>query len=280
MQASALETAELYQEEVGRLREGHLWSKMLLHGDENTLDNYRLDISRALEEWTTPRHRHTFDQIRYQLEGDLEYAKDKYLKPGWVGYFPEGVYYGPQVRPVGCSILLLQFGSCGRGGYMSKAQRKRGFEELAEKGKFEKGIYTWLDDKGQRHNKEGYEAIYEHVMGRKADYSKPRYNELITMNPAHYEWVPGDQPGVEYKWLGTFTEREFKMGFIRVDAGATLQVGREQAREVLYLSSGTVAVDGVDYIVKSSFGTKPGEPPAAIKAKQASEFFYVRLPRF
>ena len=45
----------------------------------------------------TPRHRHTFDQYRYALTGK-RMIKDGYLEPGECGFYPEGVYYGPQMQ--------------------------------------------------------------------------------------------------------------------------------------------------------------------------------------
>ena len=42
----------------------------------------------------SPRHRHNFDQLRFVLEGEVTYAQKNY-GPGWLGYFPEAVPYGP-----------------------------------------------------------------------------------------------------------------------------------------------------------------------------------------
>src|SRR5690349_8103687 len=42
----------------------------------------------------SPRHRHNFDQIRFILEGSWEYARKRY-GAGWLGFFPEGAFYGP-----------------------------------------------------------------------------------------------------------------------------------------------------------------------------------------
>jgi len=56
----------------------------------------------------TPRHKHTFDQFRFALEGDRE-IKDGYLKPGDCGFYPEGVSYGPQLQTAPSTGLGLQF---------------------------------------------------------------------------------------------------------------------------------------------------------------------------
>ena len=43
----------------------------------------------------TPRHKHAFDQFRFALDGPRE-IDDGFLEPGDLGFYPEGVYYGPQ----------------------------------------------------------------------------------------------------------------------------------------------------------------------------------------
>src|SRR4029078_7323475 len=52
-------------------------------------------ISVVPEGFSTPRHRHTFDQIRYTLT-EIQSTAYGDLAPGECGYFPEGAYYGPQ----------------------------------------------------------------------------------------------------------------------------------------------------------------------------------------
>ena len=75
--------------------EGKLDNRDLLTGKEGDNRNFRLALGLAETDWLTPRHRHNFDQIRFPLEGEFHYATDKILPAGWVGYFPEGVHYGP-----------------------------------------------------------------------------------------------------------------------------------------------------------------------------------------
>jgi hypothetical protein len=47
-------------------------------------------------------------------------------------------------------------------------------------------------------------------MNGKVAYPEPRYNDIIAMNPANYQWVerPGEL-GVALKWLDSFTGRNF-----------------------------------------------------------------------
>src|SRR5262249_6359957 len=156
-----------------------------------------------------------------------------------VGYFPEGVYYGPQVRKSGLLMLLCQFGGASGCGFMSKSQRKVGLEALKAKGFFEKGAFTYIDAAGQRHRQDAYEAMWEAVMGRELRYPEPRYNEIITINPENFDWEDSRAtPGLSVKSLGSFTERNTRMGFLRLDRGAQFTPGKDETPQVLFLTKG------------------------------------------
>src|SRR6267142_4884418 len=87
---------------VGSMRDGVLDQTFLLTGEDNSPNNYLLNVGRTGGGgWTTPRHRHTFDQVRYVLKGRYPVAKGVVMEEGSVGYFPESVHYGPQDRPEG-----------------------------------------------------------------------------------------------------------------------------------------------------------------------------------
>src|ERR1700677_3149095 len=47
--------------------------------------------------YATPRHKHIFDQYRYNLSGK-RMIKDGFLNEGEVAFYPEGVHYGPQLQ--------------------------------------------------------------------------------------------------------------------------------------------------------------------------------------
>jgi hypothetical protein len=104
---------------VGSMREGVLEQKFLLMGQDNSPNNYLLNVGRTGGGgWTTPRHRHTFDQVRYVLKGRYPIAKSVVMEEGSVGYFPESVHYGPQDRPEGLEMMVCQFGGAsGQGRY-------------------------------------------------------------------------------------------------------------------------------------------------------------------
>ena len=100
------------------------------------------------------------------------------------------------------------------------------------------------------------------------------------MDPAAYDWVATDAKGVTAKWLGTFTERNTRLGFIRLDAGAIFSAGMQPSIELLFLSQGAVSVDGKEYGERAAFEFLKNEGPIAVKALQPSEFFCIVLPQF
>ena len=66
-------------------------------------------------------------------------------------------------------------------------EREAANQALKIKGEFKDGIFTWYDESGKKHNQDGFEACFEAVMGRKLEYAKPRYEDLVLMNPASFD---------------------------------------------------------------------------------------------
>ena len=279
MQLVNLESAPIYG--GGGIREGTLDTKELLIGREGSPNNYRVALTLAETEWAAPRHRHNFDQIRFPISGAFHYSKDDILPAGHVAYFPEGVHYGPQLRQKGLLMLVIQFGGASGAGFLSEQQMITARDRLGAEGTFEKGAYTRLDADGKRHRQDGMEAIWEKAAGRKLEYPAPRYEGQVKMNPANYEWIADESlKGVAYKRLGSFTERDLRIGFIRLDAGAALPVGDHDAPEFLFLAKGRVSHEGKPYGLHSAFGFEPHEGPITLKAEEPTELLWVQLPRF
>jgi hypothetical protein len=270
--------SDVARRDVGTLREGEMDDRVLLTGTEGDLDNYRVQLGRAKTDWLTPHHHHNFDQVRLALEGEFYYAENKLLPAGWVGYFPETTYYGPQIRKAGLHLLLVQFGGASRIGFVSERQRRAGHDALRKKGTIGKGKYTYVDDKGVTQTKDAYEAAWEEAMGRPISYAEPRYSEIIAMNPASYSWVePVESRGIAYKWLGSFSERATRVGFIKLDAGATYDAGVCPAPELLFVTQGSVSVGDRTCGVHTAIGCERMEGPVRVKASKPSELFVVQI---
>jgi hypothetical protein len=158
----------------------------------------------------TPRHHHTFQQVRYVVEGVANIGPKKDLHENWVGYFPAGAYYGPQ-RDGGGTVLYLQFGE----GFITEEQQQQAFAEMEEAGTLKDGVYTDVDpDTGKKRNRDAVQAMYEWVNGRKLEFPEPRYPDPIMINPAAFNWVSLNE-GLLQKPLGTFTERQVAMSMLR-----------------------------------------------------------------
>jgi hypothetical protein len=200
-------------------RGGIFHNRLLMEGEPGTIDNFQLSMGRMGGAFFSPRHRHNFEQIRFQLDGELDFARDGRMKTGMVGYFPEGMFYGPQSQdPEGTPItIVLQMGGASGSGYLSRA----GMDALQSEGEFKDGVFRRHKDVPGKRNVDGYQAIWEHVNKRPMAYPKPRYSRPFMMDPTHYEWLPADdEAGVAEKLMGVFTERRSTARFLCLEPGA------------------------------------------------------------
>jgi hypothetical protein len=283
VQASHPTTSRDYFAVAGNLRTGSNRLRVLLTGKEDAPDNFRADFSEGNDEgvhWTTPRHRHNFEQVRYVLTGTLSITPELALPAGMVAYFPEGVFYGPQDWDPELRMLQVQFGGPTGLGYMSVEQRARGRTELLEEGvEFVDGKAKWRDRAGKRHQQDAYEAVWEHIRSEKIAYPAPRYSSVISIDPSQFEWLQAEE-GTWYKSLGVFSERHVGIGIYRARKGATIRLGQRSAAEILFLSSGTIRHDAATHAEKSAFACEAGEPVQTLIAGEEVEMFHVRLPAF
>jgi hypothetical protein len=262
-------------------RIGRIDFMRLLQGADGAPDNFELSIVRTGGDYFTPRHRHNFDQVRVCLEGAMNWAPGKDLRAGAVGYFPEGTYYGPQQDTHGSQVMLLQMGGAAGHGFMSYRQLNRGYEELKPRGAFKSGAFSWRDDQGRSHRKDGYEAIWEHINGRPVEYPPARYDEPIVMNPASFGWVPSERgDGVMVKRLGGFGERGLEFGFARAPRATVRRFENIRQKELLFVMSGAVRVNGADLETHSAFEIDRGDEGTVLEVPVDSELFYIHLPDF
>jgi hypothetical protein len=194
---------------------------LLMGGEPESLENYRYILGRQEGDFQMPRHRHTFEQIRLPLVGDMNLGEQGILHEGEIGYFPEGQTYGPQEDPLGDPKqlqLVLQFG--GASGLGMSAGRGRGPASSRPE--------------GERRRER-----------RSIKFPRPRYESVVIMNPAHFNWLPLlDEVGVERKYLGSFTERGFWIEMIKIDAGVEWISTCEGGRRLIVAMSGAATVEG------------------------------------
>lgn len=187
-----------------------------------------------------PRHRHDFEQIRMSFGGHQDYGQGQILHDGWVGYFPAGAPYGPE-RLEGGSILLIQWSPT----WVHRDVHDAAVIELQQHGEFHDGIYTYFDENGKKHNKDGMIAVWEHVYQRRSEIPKPRYPDPIFMNPEAFDWVAASG-ALSVKVLGRFTERDVVIAKVRWDEHGFCPLSGDRTQCVFVLS-GSVLVDGQSY---------------------------------
>jgi hypothetical protein len=260
-------------------RGGNVDFRRLHRGTAGTPGNFEWSLIRTTEAYSTPRHRHNFDQIHYVLEGQHSWGPGQWMPTGSVGYFTEGCFYGPQ-QGGGSLQLGLQFGGASGSGFMSYDQLRSGNEELAKRGEFHDGTYSWTAD-GKRHNADGYEAIWEHVNGRTVQYPEPRYASPVIIFPGVMEWRPSrSEPGVTLRHAGTFGERDTMVRFVGIDPGASYAVDTGRATVLQYVKSGACRIDsGQHAAVGAALCWRPDDSGRII-ADETVELYEVRLPEF
>src|SRR5262252_9483264 len=101
-------------------RQGMFRHRTVAAGEPGTPGNFILELVRTTDDFFSPRHKHNFDQFRYQLEGEFDFDRNGKMTPGTIGYFPEGTPYGPQSSSVSSLTLVLQFGGASGNGYMTQ----------------------------------------------------------------------------------------------------------------------------------------------------------------
>lgn len=266
---------------VGSMREGTLDQKFLLYGEDGSPNNYLLNVGlTGGGGWGTPRHRHNFDQIRYVLKGRYPASPHKVMDEGSVAYFPENVYYGPQDRPEGLEMMVLQFGGASGSGFLSTPAREAANKVLEAKGEFHDGIFTWYDADGKKHNMDGSAACFEEATGRKLIFGPPRYDDVVMLDSEAFAWIETGVPGVTTRHLGTFTERNIRIGFIKIAAGATWSSGTRSQIEVLFIAEGEFELDGQKYGAKTGVELLPSDASVDFVGISDTLLFTVTLPKF
>lgn len=257
-------------ENLAAHRGGGIHHKVLFEGEEGSADNFLLVLAKESADYFSPRHRHPWDQVRYCLEGSVPVGRDLSVDAGEVGYFPEGVAYGPQEGGGDRIELLLQFGGASGQGYLSAAEVKRAREELARDGAFESGVYK----RGGK-NSDAYEAIWQHVTGKKLEYPAPRYKAPIVMRADRFPWRGGGE--VRAKAVGEFPGRGLMLAFFAIGAGGTYDgIDGVGTRRFLFVSTGEGTVGAESYRPLSVIMIDPDEI-LPVNAEHDSEFFEIAV---
>lgn len=263
--------------EITHAREGSLSYHRMLEGRPGDPGNFVLTVSKLSPEYNAPRHRHNFDQFRVRLTGEYDYSADGVMCEGGLGYFPEGTPYGPASDKTGTGGygLLCQFGGASGHGFMSHSELSAQVKELKKFGEINKGVFTAYDAQGKKYNQDSYEAAWEHWAGRRIEYAKPRFAKPVFMEPSNFDWVASrTESGVEHKRMGTFTERNTRVGMLRIKPGATAEL---EERSIYFVMSGSGLCNGETCIRYSAIWVDQGES-GSITGTDTLEIIHLGLP--
>ena len=265
--------AELQLTERQHARAGRFHYYSLVHGDDQTIGNFYLQLSRTYSDFYSPRHRHNFEQVRFQIEGTVSFGRDGVMSPGTIGYFPEGVYYGPQTLEGESYTLVLQFGGPSLSGYMSESTFQSAMEKMKAHGTFENGVYTQPKPGGGKKNRDAYEAVWEHVNGRKLRYPKARYDKPVFIETSAFDWTNPSAPGTQQKHLGTFSEYRTGIDVFRLQPDSALTV---EPNTVVFVVSGTGLAGEKAWETHSAMFS--GAYSSRLVATQPAELLVITLP--
>lgn len=229
--------------------------------DADPLNNYNLVIARQ-QSFYSPRHKHNFEQFRFPLNGSFSVGTDSVpeviLHEGELGYFPEGVEYGPQRDgDESKDILVLQFGGPCRQGYISWDKLKKVQASMdGVEGKFEGGKFT-AKDTGEV--KDGFEALWEKEMQRKLVYPGGRYREPVIMQLSAFQWREMQQ-GVWCKSLIVCNEFGTSAELLKLEKNGAMKLqGKEGVVKLFYVFRGDGMVDAEAVEKESAFRLKAGQ---------------------
>ena len=260
----------------GGVRTGKVGKQFLLMGDPASPGNFKFGLFHQYGDFFSPRHRHNFCQFRMQLEGVCDYGPGGKMKPGTIGYFPEGAYYGPQGPDnEDTYTATLQFGGPSGHGLLTPEQTAAAKKELLKVGTFEKGVFRPNPDQTGLRNRDGFEAVWEHINGRKLVYPEPQYATPVMMYSDHYKWMPvAGAEGVDEKLMGVFTDCLIPCAMYRVQPGATFTA---RGRGILLVMSGHGDLEGQTFRQYTSVYLDTGET-TQFTADQVSEILLMGMP--
>jgi hypothetical protein len=274
---------DLMDESIGsKIRVG-LTQKHVSFFDDEAGVAARIGTLRGHGEYYLPRHRHTFVNLRYLIEGETGYGKEIY-NAGDLIYAPESTHYGPQ-QPAetargpryqdaerhGFKQLDMQFMGTSGLPYFRPEELQRAQAELSERGEFKEGVY-----RSNGHNRDSYEALHEFITGSRPEYPAPRQLSYTVVRSANVPWKPTQWRGVETKHLGYFTEAGPYVRLVRMAAGTATKAGQAPFQQARFIMSGSIEYSNEEYPALSFAYYPPGERYSAMRASSDATLLVVQ----
>lgn len=216
-------------------RGGIIVRKFLREAQVSNGIGYTADLVRYEpgEVFTTPRHNHNFDQLRYTISGAPDYGKEMIAPPGAVTFFPAGAYYGPQSMDT-VEILLVQWSE----NWVTREMSDAAYATLEKRGEFRDGYFFGKDADGNETRQDAVNAMWAEALGHQVVNPTPKIPNCVIMNPDAYGWRDVSQ-GVQARDLGHLTDLDFNPVQYAVEPGGVVDLGDERTH-IVWVDSGEV----------------------------------------
>jgi hypothetical protein len=272
------------------LRPGGVLRQMLL--SDNAPDGLSFKFFRSRYQpgekaFTSPRHHHAFQQLRWTESGQINYGPGQYISAGEMAYFPRAAYYGPQVKDTGVG-LLLQLGFHGEhqyGGVWANV-RDEAIKRLKETGTFADGVYLDTDpDTGERRERDSGQALYEEqyaaLTGKRFVVPYEGYDTPILLHPQAFEYYQA-APGLKIKNLGCFFDHpgpnaDIRLSVVRLSPGAAYHFELDRA-QIAWTTDAGLRIEDRTYPELTYLYSPRGEK-TEVSAESTAEVFVVEFPR-
>ena len=237
--------------------------------------------------FSTPRHHHTFAQVKLTERGASDIGLGQYIHEGDLGYFPRGAYYGPQHKE-DCTILALQFGFNGehQRGKAWEDHRAEAMERLMARGRMKDGLYIETDPAtGETRTRDSVEALYDEryqmLKGKSLAIGPAGYENPVVMHPTAFSYFQA-APGVELKHLGRFFDQpgpsgDVRISVVRLSNGGSHTLEADRPQLVWTLSEG-LQIEGRDY-PRLTCAYSPRGEEGRLAGEGGVEVYVVEFPR-
>jgi hypothetical protein len=212
----------------------------------------------------------------------MNLAKGMDLREGECAYFPEGTYYGPLTQNGPAALLVMQFPGPNGAYRILDSEKRAAMDDLkAAGGFFEDGVYKLHTPDGRRFNKDSYEAVWEHHMGRPISYAAPRYSTPVVMRPKGFRWMPDwRRPGVEIRHLGTFNEYRTSVALWRIAPGTVIAPEVLTAPQIRCVVSGGTVYEGRELDNKACYYIPENVAISPIESHGGAEMLVITVPLY
>jgi len=275
------------------VREGGANREIRVLFKDDAPDGFNFWLARTVQNdegddaFQSPRHKHTFQQIKFAERGEIDVSPGLNIAQGEMGYFPKGAYYGPQKREKGLVSIVCQYGFNGehqRGEYW-ESRRADALQRLKSRGVIENGLFVERDEKtGETRVRDAVDALYDerHQMlkGKPLKIPAPMYEAPILLHPANAEYFAVSE-GVRMKHLGRFFDQPGPHGDVGISMvqinGGTLELAADRPQIAWTLDDGLVA-DGQACSSASAIYCPRGEA-GTLSSDGMIELYLVEFPR-